>query len=99
MAHRLAPHAERDLDDTWLYVAKESGSIEIANRLIDTITDRCAALGSFPYIGRPRDADFGLGCRSLAVGEYVIVYCVESGNALILRIVHGRRDLERLFGH
>ena len=30
MAHRLAPHAERDLDDTWLYVAKESGSIEIA---------------------------------------------------------------------
>ena len=40
MAHRVAPRAEADLDDIWLYVAKESGSIEIANRLIDTITDR-----------------------------------------------------------
>ena len=99
MAHRLAPHAERDLDDIWLYVAKESGSIEIANRLIDTITDRCATLGNFPHIGRPRNQDFGPGYRSLAVGEYVIVYCVENGDALILRIVHGRRDLEKLFGH
>jgi len=99
MAHRLAGYAERDLDDIWLFVAKESGSIEIADRLIDTITDRCVALGKFPYIGRSRDEDFGPGCRSLAVGEYVIVYCVENGDVLILRIVHGRRDLERLFGH
>jgi plasmid stabilization system protein ParE len=29
MAHRLAPRAERDLDEIWLYVAKESGSIEL----------------------------------------------------------------------
>jgi plasmid stabilization system protein ParE len=76
-----------------VYVAKESGNIEIANRLIDTITDRCAALGSFPYVGRTRDEDFGPGFCSLAVGEYVIVYCVENDAALILRIVHGRRDL------
>jgi toxin ParE1/3/4 len=99
MAHRLAPHAERDLDDIWLYVAKESGSIEIANRQIDTITERFLALASFPYIGRSRDDDFGPGCRSLAVGEYLIVYCVEDDGALILRVVHGRRDLEALFGH
>lgn len=30
MAHRLAPLAERDLDDVWLYVAKEGGSIVAA---------------------------------------------------------------------
>ena len=35
MAHRVVLRAEADLDDIWLYVAKESGSIEIANRLID----------------------------------------------------------------
>lgn len=38
MAHRVTPQAERDLDDVWYYVAKESASIEIANRLIDNIT-------------------------------------------------------------
>jgi len=72
MAHRVAPRAELDLDDIWFYVAKESGSIEIANRLINSITERFVLLASFPYMGRSRDEDFGLGCRSFAVGEYVI---------------------------
>ncbi len=97
MAHRLAPRAETDLDDIWYYVAKESCSIEIANRLIDTLTDRFFMLAGFPYVGRARDDDFGPGCRSVAVGEYVIVYCVEDLEVLILRVVHGRRDLEALF--
>jgi toxin ParE1/3/4 len=99
MAHRVAPRAEADLDDIWLYVARESGSIEIANRLIDTITDRFFTLAQFPYIGRSREEDFGPGYRSLVVAEYVIVYRVENEDALILRVVHGRRDLEALFGH
>jgi hypothetical protein len=32
MAHRFAPQAESDLDDIWLYVATESGSVETADR-------------------------------------------------------------------
>jgi len=51
MAHRVAPRAEADLDDIWLFVAKESGSIEIANRLIDTITDRFFTLAASPILG------------------------------------------------
>jgi toxin ParE1/3/4 len=98
MAHRVSARAEADLDDIWYYVAKESGSIEIATRLIDTITDRFFVLTGFPYIGRARDV-FGPGCRSVTVGEYVIVYCIENEDALVLRVVHGRRDLEALFGH
>jgi toxin ParE1/3/4 len=97
MAHRVAPRAECDLDDIWYYVAKESGSVEIANRLIDSITDRFFLLASFPYMGRSRDEDFGVGCRSFAVGEYVIVYCLEAEDVLILRVAHGRRDIDALF--
>jgi toxin ParE1/3/4 len=81
------------------YTSQRSGSIEMANRLIDTITDRFFALARFPYIGRSREKDFGQGYRSLAVGEYVIVYCVENEDTLILRVVHGRRHLETIFGH
>jgi toxin ParE1/3/4 len=99
MAHRLAPRAETDLEDIWYYVAQESGSIETANRLIDTLTNRFSMLAGFPYVGRARDDDFCLGCRSVAVGEYVIVYCVEYEEVLILRVVHGRRDLEALFDY
>ena len=55
MAHRLAARAETDLDEIWYHVAKESGSVEIANRLIDTITDRFFMLAGFPHVGRARD--------------------------------------------
>ena len=97
MAHRVAQRAEADLDDIWLYVAKESSSIEIANRLIDTLTDRFFTLARFPYMGRSHEEDFGSGYRSLPVGEYVIVYYVENESVLVLRVVHGRRQLEALF--
>lgn len=36
---RLAPEAEVELDDIWLYIARSSGNIELANRAIDRITD------------------------------------------------------------
>ncbi|HZZ15268.1 MAG TPA: type II toxin-antitoxin system RelE/ParE family toxin [Candidatus Sulfotelmatobacter sp.] len=97
MGHRLGAQAADDLDYIWLYVAKESGSIEISNRLIDSITDRFFLLACHPYLGRARDDDFGAGSRSFSVGEYVIIYCIEAEDVLILRVVHGRRDLGELF--
>ncbi len=39
------------------------------------------------------------GAAASPVGEYVIVYCVEADDVLILRVAHGRRDIEALFGH
>ena len=93
MAHRVAPRAAADLDEIWYYIAMESGSVDVANRLIDSITGRFVLLSGHPYLGR------GPGSRSFPLGEYVIVYCVEDENVLILRVAHGRRDLEALFGH
>ena len=98
MAHRVAPQAELDLDDIWIHVAKESGSLEFADGLIDATTDRFFLLASHPYIGRVCHEDLGTGSRSFPVGEYVIVYRVEDGDVLILRVVHGTRDMEALFG-
>ena len=98
MAHRVAPQAEADLDGIWLYVAKESGSTDVPTRLIDAITSRFLSLATFPYVGRARDDDFGSGSRSSSVGEYVIVYGLDGRDVLILRVVHGRRDLDALFG-
>lgn len=40
MAHRVSPRVEADLDDIWLYIAGESGSMDVATRLIDSISDR-----------------------------------------------------------
>lgn len=99
MGHRLAPQAEAELDDIWYYVAKESGSIEIADRLIDSLTDRFFLLASHPYVGRRRDEDLRPGLRSFPVGEYVIIYRIEDEDALILHVVRGSRNLGALLGH
>jgi toxin ParE1/3/4 len=98
MAHRIAPAAEADLDGIWYYVAKQSASIEVANHLIDSISNRFLLPADHPYLGRSRDTDLGPRTRSFAVGEYVIVYSVEGEDVLVLRVVHGRRDLEAVFG-
>jgi len=71
--------------------------MEVATRLIDSITDRFFFLATFPFAGRARGEDFGAGSRSFAAGEYIIVYCVEGADVFILRVVHGRRDLDDLF--
>ena len=98
MAHRVAPRAETDLEDIWLFVAQDSGSINVASRLIDSITDRFYLLADFPNAGRARDRELGSGIRTFPVGECVIVYLIEGKDISILRVVHGRRDLEHLFG-
>jgi len=98
MAHRVAPRAAADLDDIWFYVAGESSSVRVADRLIDSITRRFSQLARHPYLGRARDDNLGPGFRSFPVGECVIVYYIDHQDVLILRVVHGRRDIEALFG-
>jgi hypothetical protein len=45
----------------WWYVAKQSGSIEIADRLIDSLTERFYLLARYPQLGRRRDEDLRPG--------------------------------------
>lgn len=94
----LSPTAEADLDQIWLYVAQESQSIEAANRLIDTLTERFWLLAQHPQIGRRRDHDLRPRLRSFPVGEYVIFYRTEGDEVLILHVLHGNRELPASLG-
>ena len=99
MGHVRCPQADSDLDSIWCYVATESGSVEIADRLIDSLTGRFFLLANYPNIGRRRDDDLRPGLRSLSVGEYVIIYRLRDEDVLILRVLRGGRNIEALFGH
>lgn len=96
MAHRLAPEAESDLDEIWYHLAKESGDIQVADRLIDTLITRFVTLGTYPHIGRRRDEDLRPGLRSFPVGRYMIIYRMDGRDTLILRIFPGNRDIPAL---
>jgi toxin ParE1/3/4 len=98
MSHRVAPEAEADLDDTWCYIARKSGSLEIADRFTEFLSDRFYLLANHPYIGRRRDHELRPGLRSFPVRDYIILYRIEEDDVLILRILHGSRDIKALFG-
>ena len=99
MGHIRTVRADTDLDDIWCYVAAASSSFDIADRLVDSITDRFFLLASQPYIGRARDEDLRPGLRSFSIGEYVIIYRVQDGDIVILRVLRASRDLSSLFSH
>jgi len=96
MAHRLAPETEGELDEIWYYIARESGSVEIADRLIDSITERFFLLATHPHVGRRRDEDLRPGLRSFPVGRYVILYRVVGNDVVILHVMPAARDIEPL---
>jgi hypothetical protein len=94
MAHRLAPAVESELDDIWYYIARESGSIEIADRLIDSITDRFFLLATHPYLDETGTRTFVLVCGAFPPANMSLftvlkartsLYCMWCGVAAILK--------------
>jgi toxin ParE1/3/4 len=97
MAYRLSPQADSDLEDIAFYVYLESGSVEIAERVTQSIAERFDLLDAYPQAGRPRD-DLRPGIRGFPVGDYVVLYRVEGADVAIVRVARGSRDLEALLG-
>jgi len=67
------PQAEADLDDIWWNIAQDNP--DAADRLLDSIDERCTTLAQFPYIGISRD-ELMPALRSLPVGNYLIFICL-----------------------
>jgi plasmid stabilization system protein ParE len=89
----VSPEAEAEMDDIWLYVARESHSIEIAKRVVDGITARFGLLARYPAAGRNRE-DLGPGRRRWLPD----CLSVQGTDAVtILHIVAGGRDLFALY--
>ena len=49
-----------------------------------------------PGMGAPRD-NLRPGLRQWVYGEYLILYQIDGGGIFVVRVVHGRRDLSKIF--
>jgi toxin ParE1/3/4 len=47
---------------------------------------------------RSRDSDLKPGFRSFPVNNYVVFYRIGSGEVQVLRVLHGSRDAQAVFG-
>lgn len=93
LERRRTPQAERDLDDIWLTIAGDNPSA--ADRVIDAVEAAETRLADFPLLGRARD-ELMTGTRSWTVGGYIDFYRVEAAALVVVRALHGGRDLEPL---
>ncbi|MGC9948920.1 MAG: type II toxin-antitoxin system RelE/ParE family toxin [Bryobacteraceae bacterium] len=92
--YRVSTGAARDLDELFLYWAMRAG-LEVADRLIDGITERFWLLGEHPEAGKPAD-EIAAGVKCFPAGKYLIYYRTRRGKE-ILHIFHGSREQKRAF--
>ncbi len=71
--------------------------MEMADRLVESITKRFTAVSRNPLSGRSRD-EFGPEIRSVAFRSYVILYRIDVDDVMILRVIHGNRDISGALG-
>jgi toxin ParE1/3/4 len=94
-AYLLAPLAERDLEDIWLYT-RDSWSPEQADDYHASIIGAIDALASGR---RGRDAgDIRAGYCKHAVGRHLIFYRERLDALLVIRILHQSMDIAAHIG-
>ena len=90
-----SPEAEGDLLDIWEYLVREA-SPRTADRRLRDIHQASAKLADWPSIGRER-SELRPGLRSIAAPPHVIFYRLRESRVEILRVLHGHRDIDRIF--
>jgi len=93
--YRISPRADRDLADIWDYIARSSPTA--ANNVEEKLSAAMESLEEFPNKGHERQDVPRRGLRVWSVYSYLIVYRVEAKHVVIVRVVHGARDLSKLF--
>ncbi len=91
MAYRLLPQAKSDIEEITSYIAADS--LVAAQRWFDHLQERFVAIGAMPEMA-PTRPEIGPYVRLFPFDRYVMLYRAESGDADIVRIVHGSRDPE-----
>jgi toxin ParE1/3/4 len=89
--YQISSKAESDLDSIWSFIAADNRNA--ADAVIDRITDTFEMLLNMPFAGRAR-LEFGGDLRSMAVGNYVVFYVALSDGIEIVRVMHGRQDID-----
>ena len=88
----LTPAAEADIDAIWDYSADNWGP-DKADRYTDEIRDTCHALA----VGGKRGQATNVrpGYLKISTGSHMIYFRENGDRVEIIRILHGRQDVER----
>jgi toxin ParE1/3/4 len=92
---RISPRASEDLTEIWSYIADDS--LANADSFIDKLYETMQVLSRQPGSGRHRE-EIAPGIQSFPFGRYIIFYRAVTRGIEIVRVLHGARDIENIFG-
>lgn len=97
----LSREAVSDLELIWEHIAEDNPVA--ADSVIEAAYRLCSILAKHPELGRSRRYSNKklAGIRSFVITDfpnYVIFYRPVSGGVEIVRVLHGARDIDALFG-
>jgi toxin ParE1/3/4 len=93
-AYLLSIEAEEDLLAIHGYITQYNPAA--ADRLVHALYRHFELLADQPGVGAERET-IRPGMRIWGHNRYQILYRIDAGRTLIVRVVHGRRDLASLF--
>lgn len=88
------PDALGDLDDIWEYVAQDN--VTAADKLLDDLQNRFELLTANPELGELQPLLSDGKYRRFCFRKYVIYYRSLSDGIVLVRVLHGARDHEKL---
>jgi len=88
----LTDAVQKDLDDIWFYIARQSGNIAPAEQVIKRLHATIVTLANNPDIGRPCSEDIDPNGRWFPVNNYILYYRAETRRIIFTHIFDGRRN-------
>lgn len=95
MKYRLSGPAKEDLWEIWGYLA-EHASLDIADRVVSELHEAMEKLVERPKSGHLRTDLAGETLRFWRVHSYLVVYLPESTPLVVVRVLHGARDVKTM---
>lgn len=86
--------AEEDLLEIWSFIAEDD--MTAADHVLEQMGSMCRNIADVPFMGRDR-SDVAENLRGIAMGSYVVFYRPIEDGIVIIRVLHGARDLPELF--
>jgi toxin ParE1/3/4 len=93
---QFTPQARRDLLDIWEHIAQDN--LDAADRVVAAIDEASRLLAHLPGIGHTRPDVSDPRYRFWRVHSYLLAYRVSETDLVIIRLIHGARDVRRLLG-
>lgn len=90
----LTATCRHDIAEIWDYLAADNP--DAADRILNDLHARFRLLAKQPGIGA-RYPELGESIRFTVVSRYVILYQRDDESVLVLRVLHGSRDIPTIF--